>query len=262
VRAVRTAVVTGGSSGIGLAVARRLARRGGWRLVLAARDPDKLGGACAELDARAVAGDLADPADAARLAEAALADGGCDLLVQCAGISGHVGVLEASLEAHRRTLRTNYLGLVAVSHALWPQLVERRGRMANVVSVAGTVALPSSNPYGVSKAAALAYSRALAARGREDGVLVTTVNPGPVPTPGFPQRSLQKHRVTRLITTDADECAARILDAADRGVPELFIPRWFRAFAALQALVPVTMARGASVWGGGAAELDHAPAAS
>jgi uncharacterized protein len=259
-RAVRTAVVTGGSSGIGLAVAQLLRRRGGWRLVLAARDPGKLDVACSELDARAVAGDLSDPADAERLARAAAEEGGCDLLVQCAGISGHVAVLDASIEAHRRTLTVNYLGLVAVSHAIWPQLVERRGRMANVVSVAGTVALPSSNPYGVSKAAALAYSRALAARGRDEGVLVTTVNPGPVPTPGFPQRSLQKRRLTRLITTDADVCAARILDAADRGTPEIFIPQWFRAFAALQALAPVLMARGASVWGGGAAELDHAPA--
>src|SRR3954453_20266736 len=113
--------------------------------------------------------------------------------------------------------------------------------MADVVSVAGTVALPKSDPYGVSKAAALGYSRALAASGRKDGVLVTTVNPGPVPTPGFPQRSLQKHAVTRLIVTDADVCAARILDAADRGVPELFIPRWFRAFGTLQALAPVLM---------------------
>jgi short-subunit dehydrogenase len=257
---VRTAVVTGGSSGIGLAVARRLQRRGGWRLILAARDPAKLDEACAELGARAVAGDLSTPEGADQLAAAAAQEGGCDLLVQCAGISGHVAVLDAAIEAHRRTLSINYLGLVAVSHALWPQLVERRGRMANVVSVAGTVALPSSNPYAVSKAAALAYSRALAAAGRRDGVLVTTVNPGPVPTPGFPQRSLQKHRLTRLITTDADVCAARILDAADRGTPELFIPHWFRAFAALQTLAPVLMSRGASVWGGGAAELDHASA--
>ena len=172
-------------------------------------------------------------------------------------------MLDASLEAHRRTLRTNYLGLVAVSHALWPQLAERRGRMANVVSVAGTVALPSSNPYGVSKAAALAYSRALAAKGREDGVLVTTVNPGPVPTPGFPQRSLQKHRAHpahhRPTRTSARRASLRRRPRAARAVHPALVPGVRRAAG---ARCPSTMARGASVWGGGAAELDHAPARS
>ena len=94
-------------------------------------------------------------------------------------------------------LDLNYLGLIRVFLAIWPQLVERSGRIVNVVSVAGSVPLERSTAYSCSKHAALAWSRALVSEARSHGVTVTTANPGPVPTPGFPQTGIVGHRLAR-----------------------------------------------------------------
>jgi len=235
---MRTAVITGGSSGIGLAVARLLARRGGWRIVLAARDEARLAAASAPLGAVAVRCDVCSDDDVSALAAASLAEGGCDLLVQSAGVPGRAGVLAADEATYRRVMETNYIGLVRVATALWPQLAERRGRIAHVVSVAGTIAIPSAAPYCASKHAAIAYSRALASAGRRHGVSVTVVNPGPVPTTGFPQTELVRNGLLRLLTVDADRCADRLMRAVDRGASEVFVPQWWRAASALAGIAP------------------------
>jgi uncharacterized protein len=239
---VRTAVITGGSSGIGLEVARLLARRGGWNVVLAARDPERLRAAAAPLGADPVPCDVRRDADVAALARAAAERGGCDLLVQCAGASGGAS-LNATVDEYRAMLDLNYLGLIRVFSALWPQLVERHGRIVNVVSVAGTVPLERSTPYCCSKHAALAWSRALVSEARTHGVTVTTANPGPVPTPGFPQTGIVGRRLGALLLIDATRCAAGILAAADRGRAEVFLPARYRLPAAIQGLAPGVVAR-------------------
>jgi hypothetical protein len=242
-RAVRTAVVTGGSSGIGLAVARRLAQRGGWRLILAARHEELLAAAATELDATAVRCDVTDDDDVAGLSETARAAGGCDLLVHAAGAPARKGVLDADLSTYRAAFELNYLALVRTATAFWPLLEASRGRLVPVVSVAGTVALAPSAPYAASKSAALSWARSYGAAAREHGVAVTIVNPGPVPTPGFPQTELLRSRWGRLLVIDAERCAERLLAAADRRAPEVFIPQWWRAAAALQGAAPGLMAR-------------------
>jgi NADP-dependent 3-hydroxy acid dehydrogenase YdfG len=235
---VRTAVITGGSSGIGLAVARLLVRRGGWNVLLAARGPERLAAAGAELCAATVVCDVTDDAQVAALAAAASALGGCDLLVQSAGVAGRVGLRMADVEEYRRVLETNYVALVRVVQAFWPQLVERRARVANVVSVAGTVPFGTTAPYTVSKHAAIAYSRALVRPARAHGVRVCTINPGPVTTPGFPQSRLLARPFGRLVTVDAEHCAERLLAAVERGASEAFVPQWWRAIAALEGIAP------------------------
>jgi short-subunit dehydrogenase len=241
--AVRTAVITGGSSGIGLAVARELARRGGWRLLLAARDPERLAAAAGELGATAVACDVTSDDDVAALVVAARSAGGCDLLVHSAGAPARRNVLEADLDVYRRSFAVNYLALVRVATAFWPLLEERRGRLVPVVSVAGTVALAPSAPYASAKSAALSWARSYGAAAREHGVAVTIVNPGPVPTPGFPQGALMRSRWGRLLVVDAERCAERLLAAADRRAPEVFIPQWWRLATALQGVAPGVTAR-------------------
>jgi short-subunit dehydrogenase len=240
---VRTAVITGGSSGIGLEVARVLARRGGWQIVLAARDADRLAAAAAPLGARSVVCDVRIDADVAGLAGAAAELGGCDLLVQCAGASGGMTLADATIDDYRALLELNYLGLIRVFSAVWPQLVERRGRIVNVVSVAGTVPLERSAPYSCSKHAAIAWSRALVSEARAHGVTVTTANPGPVPTPGFPQTGIVGHWLGSLLLIDAPRCAAGIMAAADRGRAEVFLPARYRLPAAIQGLAPGLVAR-------------------
>jgi short-subunit dehydrogenase len=242
-RAVRTAVITGGSSGIGLAVARELTRRGGWRLVLAARDQGRLETAAAELSATAVGCDVTQDADVAALVAAAQAAGGCDLLVHAAGAPARAGVLEAELAVYRAAFEVNYIGLVRVATAFWPLLEASRGRLVPVVSVAGTVALAPSAPYAAAKSAALSWSRSYGAAAREHGVAVTIVNPGPVPTPGFRQSALLRSRWGRLLVIDAERCAERLLAAADRRVPEVYVPQWWRIATALQGAAPGLTAR-------------------
>jgi short-subunit dehydrogenase len=242
-RAVRTAVITGGSSGIGLAVARALARRGGWQLVLAARRGGPLADAAAELGALAVQCDVTDDASVAALVAAAQAAGGCDLLVHAAGASARAGVLEADLAVYRSSFETNYIALVRVATAFWPLLEAHRGRLVPVVSVAGTVALAPSAPYAAAKSAALSWARSYGAAAREHGVAVTIVNPGPVATPGFPQSALLRSRWGRLLVIDAERCAERLLAAADRRAPEVYVPQWWRLAAAWQGAAPALTAR-------------------
>jgi short-subunit dehydrogenase len=118
-----------------------------------------------------------------------------------------------------------------------------------VVSVAGTVALAPSAPYAASKSAALSWARSYGAAAREHGVAVTIVNPGPVPTPGFPQGALLASRWGRVLTVDADVCAERLLAAADRRSPEVYVPQWWRIAAAFQGAAPALTARVAGrVW--------------
>jgi short-subunit dehydrogenase len=241
-RAVRTAVITGASSGIGLAVARALARRGGWRLVLAARREGPLDAAAEELAATAVRCDVTDDRDVAALVTAAQAAGGCDLLVHAAGAPARRGVLDADLATYRASFEVNYLALVRVATAFWPLLEARRGRLVPVVSVAGAVAVAPSAPYAAAKSAALSWARSYGAAAREHGVAVTIVNPGPVPTPGFRQDALLRSRWGKLIVVDAERCAERLLAGADRRVPEVYVPQWWRIAAALQGTAPGLMA--------------------
>jgi uncharacterized protein len=240
---MRTAVITGGSSGIGLEVARLLAGRGGWRLVLAARDPERLQAAAGPLGAVAVACDVRRDDDVAGLARATASEGGCDLLVQCAGASARASLATGTVDDYRWALERNYLGLIRVFEALWPQLAERHGRIVNVVSVAGTVPLERSAPYSCSKHAAIAWSRALVSEARRYGVTVTTANPGPVPTAGFPQTGIVARPLGRLLLIDAARCARGIVAAADRGAPEVFLPARYRIPAAVQGIAPGLVAR-------------------
>ena len=231
---MRTAVITGGSSGIGLAVARELARRGGWQLVLAARREEPLAAAAAELSATAVRCDVTDDGDVAALVAAAQAAGGCDLLVHSAGAPARAGVLDADLAVYRSVVR----GQLHRDSCAWRRRSGRCSRRAAAGSCRsspwpGRVALAPSAPYAAAKSAALSWARSYGAAAREHGVAVTIVNPGPVPTPGFPQGALLRSRWGRLITVDAERCAERLLAAADRRAPEVYVPQWWRLAAAL-----------------------------
>lgn len=244
---MRTAVITGGSSGIGLATARLLARRGGWRIVLAARDQARLDEAADELGAIAVRCDVTSDADVRELARRALDEGGCDLLVHSAGVPSRHNVLDATADDWRSALEINYIGCVRVLSELWPQVLERKGRIAAVCSVAGTVALVPAAPYSASKHAALSFVRAFGADARRHGVTVTAVNPGPVPTPGFPQGQLLKMPGGRFLTVSPERCAARLLKATDRGLPEVYVPHFWRVGAAFQSLLPGLTSRCAEI---------------
>ncbi|MGZ4462033.1 MAG: SDR family NAD(P)-dependent oxidoreductase [Gaiellaceae bacterium] len=243
-RPENVAVVTGGSSGIGEAVARRLERRG-WQCVLLARGRERLERVAAELGAEAEVCDVADEAQVRAVAERVLERHPLfGLLVNNAGIPGRTGFVSPAPERIEPILRVNYLGTVWSTLAFLPGLERSRpSHIVNVVSVAGTVAVPISGPYSAAKHAQLAFSRALTAELAPRGISVHTVNPGLVETPGFPQRRRSRNALERRIVIDADDVARAILGAIDHGRREIFVPRWYRIAPLAQALLPAAVAR-------------------
>jgi short-subunit dehydrogenase len=115
----------------------------------------------------------------------------------------------------------------------------------NVVSVAGTVALPSGGPYAASKHAQLAFSRAVAPELRRRGIRVHTILPGFVETAGFPQRGHLGNALLERGVIEPEEVARHILRVLDRDRAESFVPWWYRVFTLTQAVAP-GLVRGAA----------------
>jgi short-subunit dehydrogenase len=241
---VRIAVITGGSSGIGAALARAFTARG-WRCVLLARDRERLEGFAAEIGAEAEACDVSDRAEvegaAARIGERHPA---VHLLVNNAGFTRRKGFLELTPEDIEELARVNYLGGVWCLLAFL-RLLEagRPSDVVNVVSVAGTVAHGSSGPYAAAKHAQLAFSRATTVELAPHRIRVHTVNPGPVETPGFPQRMLRERPVLHRVVLTPERVAAGIIAAVDHDRAEVVLPRYLRLAGAAQALAPASVAR-------------------
>jgi short-subunit dehydrogenase len=157
-----------------------------------------------------------------------------DLLVNNAGVAARGSYLDVDAETIQRVVRVNYLGSVWTTLAFLPGLGVGT-HVVNVVSVAGTVAL---GPYSASKHAQLAFSRSLAVELAARGVKVHTVNPGFVETEGFPQRTRFGRTLSKAIVIEPHVVVERLLDAVDRDKREIFVPRWYRPAAWLQALAP------------------------
>jgi uncharacterized protein len=240
----QVAVLTGGSSGIGAAVARRLAQRG-WHCVLLARGEERIRSVGEEIGAEWEVCDVADRGEvdtvAARVLERHPRIG---LLVNSAGIPGRSSFVHTEAEHIERIVRVNYLGSVWSTRAFLPALeAAAPAHVVNIVSVAGTVAVRAAGPYAASKHAQLAFSRSLALELATRSIQVHTINPGFVETPGFPQDRLMEHTVLRHTVSKPELVAERVVAAVERGVIETFVPRWYRPFAVLQAVAPGTLTR-------------------
>ena len=232
------AVVTGGSSGIGAAVARALRGRG-WTCVLLARSEERLRRVAREVGAEWRVCDVGDRAAVERAA-AAIAERHprLSLLVNNAGVPGRGGFLRLPPERIEEVTRTNYLGGVWCVRAFLPALeAAAPSDVVNVVSVAGTVAAGAAGPYTASKHAQLAFSRSLATELRPRRVRVHTILPGFVETEGFPQRTRFGRAVGSLVV-GPELVAERVLSALERDRREVFVPRWYRIAPLAQALVP------------------------
>jgi NAD(P)-dependent dehydrogenase (short-subunit alcohol dehydrogenase family) len=180
---VPSALVTGGSSGIGLAIARML-RGEGYELTLAARTVERLEAAAAELDAASVAVDVRDEAACAALVTAHLErHGGLDVLVNSAGvgIAGRIGDMSAKQFDLQQAV--NLRGAFLVTREALPALREARGYVVNLASIAGTIPTPGLASYGAAKAALIALTRSLDREEAASGVRVTALCPGFVDTP-------------------------------------------------------------------------------
>ncbi len=177
-----SALVTGGSSGIGLAIARML-RDEGFELTLASRTAAKIEAAAAELQAFAVTADVSKEEDCIRVvAEHRERFGGLDLLVNSAGI-GIAGTVESLQGKHiDLQLNINLRGLLLVSREAIPLLRQTRGWIVNLASIAGTTPTPGLTVYGATKAAVIALTRSQNAELDGDGVRAIAICPGFVDT--------------------------------------------------------------------------------
>jgi NAD(P)-dependent dehydrogenase (short-subunit alcohol dehydrogenase family) len=177
-----SALVTGGSSGIGFAIARML-RDEGYALTLASRTKERIEAAAAELDALAVTANMASEDDCVRVvAEHRDRHGGLDVLVNSAGI-GIAGTVESLQTKHiDLQLGVNLRGLLLVSREAIPLLRESKGWIVNLASIAGTAPTPGLTVYGATKAAVIALTRSQNAELDSAGVRAVAICPGFVDT--------------------------------------------------------------------------------
>jgi short-subunit dehydrogenase len=240
------ALVTGASSGIGEATARRLAREPDSRLVLVARREDRLRALADELGgATVIAVDLVADDAPERIARTVEQEHGrLDLLVNNAGAAWRGRFGEAGWENVRRHMELNFDATVRLTEALLPLL--RRSAPSAIVNVASTaarVARGNSGAYSASKFALCGWNDALHLEEREHGVHVGVVLPGFVATEGFPQRELRDRAATRWLVSRPEKVADAIADVGLHGKAERFVPRAYWIASAMRAVAPGILRR-------------------
>jgi NAD(P)-dependent dehydrogenase (short-subunit alcohol dehydrogenase family) len=220
----RAALVTGGSSGIGLAIARML-RDEGFALTLASRRAEKVEAAAEELGAVAVAADVGDAEACERLvAEHRERYGRLDILVNSAGI-GIGGTVEDLQPKHfDLQVGVNLRGLFLVTRASIPLLRESQGWIVNLASIAGTLPTPGLATYGATKAAVISLTRSLNEELDGDGVRAVAICPGFVDTPMAEWSGLAHDEMIR--PEDCAEVVRMLLRLSPRArVPQVVIER-------------------------------------
>lgn len=249
-------VVTGASSGIGEAAARRLALVPNAAVVVVARREDRLRALAASLGERAgfVAVDLlAEDAPERVRAHVAERYGRLDLLVNNAGAAWRATFADGGYENVRRTMAINFDAQLRLTEALLPMLRESApSAIVNVASTAARVARGGTGAYSASKFAFAGWSDSLRAEEQPHGVHVGLVLPGFISTEGFPQAELTGRALTRWIVSTPEKAAEAIYQAGVERRAERYVPRPYALAAILRILAPGLVRRAI---GGGAAQI-------
>jgi len=244
----RVALITGASSGLGEAAARRIAQEPGMRIVLLARRAERLEALAAALPAPATALplDLLEE-DAPARARAHLEEehgGRLHVLVNNAGAGGRGAFAVTGYELIRRTMALNFDAQVRLTEALLPLLrASAPSAIVNVSSTSGRIGRPGAGAYSASKAALAVWTDSLRAEEHAHGVHVGAVMPGFIPTEGFPQRELVERRTTRWMLGTPEEVAEAIVQTGLGGRAERYVPRFYGALAALRTVAPPLLRR-------------------
>lgn len=248
----KVVLITGGSRGLGLVMARQLVAQGA-RVAICARDPDELRRAKADLsdEVLTVTCDLTDPDQIERLiAEVHVGLGPVDVLINNAGII-QVGPMKLmTIEDYEAAMATHFWAPLRLSLAVLPKMLERgSGRIVNISSIGGRIAVPHLLPYTASKFALVGLSEGMRAELAKDDVKVTTVVPGLVRT-GSPVHALFKgqHEAeykwfaagdsSHLTAMQAERAARQIISAMRRGRPEIVLSMQAKLAWRLFALAP------------------------
>lgn len=251
----RVALVTGGSRGLGLVLARELGR-GGARVAICARDEGELARARDQLEdlnipVLALTCDVTDRDQVEEaLAQVRERLGPVEVLVNNAGTI-QVGPMDVmTLEDYEQSLRVHFWGPLYTTLGVLPEMRRRRaGRIVNIASVGGKLSVPHLLPYCAGKFALVGFSEGLRGALAKDGIYVTTVCPGLMRT-GSPRNADFKGRhraeyawfsvadAMPLLSMDATRAARRILDACRHGDAELVMPLATDLVVRLHALAP------------------------
>ncbi|MBT3268895.1 SDR family oxidoreductase [Candidatus Poribacteria bacterium] len=186
----RVALVTGGSKGLGEAMALGLAEAGA-KVVVTSRHADECEETAQRIidatggDILALEGDVTDKAQVeANVADTLAHFGQIDILVNNAGTNVRTGTIDLPLEDWQRIVDVNLTGPFICAQACLPHMVERRyGRIINLSSIFGAVGFPSRSPYTATKGGLLNITRAWALEFANDGITVNAICPGPFDTP-------------------------------------------------------------------------------
>jgi short-subunit dehydrogenase len=243
----RVALITGASSGLGEAAARRLAREPGLHLVLVARRAERLEALAATLPAATPLplDLLADDAPARARAYLEEHHGGrLHLLVNNAGTGRRGRFADAGYEQVRALMALNFDAQVRLTEALLPLLrAAAPSAIVNVASTAARIGRPGTGAYSAAKAALALWSDALRAEEHAHGVHVGTVMPGFIPTEGFPQRELAEKRATRWMLGTPEQAAEAIVETGLGRRAERWVPRFYGGLAALRTVAPPLLRR-------------------
>jgi len=259
----QVALVTGGTRGLGLALARELAD-GGCRLVICARDETELQTAGEDLERQgaevlAIRCDVADKADVDRMIAVALeVYGRIDLLICNAGVI-QVGELSSMEVADfQQAMDIMYWGVLYTVLAVLPGMRERRaGRIGIVTSIGGKISMPHMLPYNAAKFAAVGLSEGLHAELADDGITVTTIVPGLMRTGSYLNAWFSGDDASReahyrlfapistlpMMSASADRSASVFVRAIRRGAAECIYPFPFSLVARAHGLAPAATTR-------------------
>jgi short-subunit dehydrogenase len=254
----RVVIITGGSRGLGLLLARELKKQKA-RVALFARDREDLMRAKDELDGRTVLAITCDVCDRGQVHQAVdivrQHFGRIDVLINNAGVI-QVGPLQhMSYGDYHQAMNVHFWGALHCTEAVLPHMRHRRsGRIVNIASIGGLVAVPHLAPYTASKFALVGYSNAVRAEVAKDGICVTTVCPGLMRTGSAINAQVKGRHEAEfawfaalssmpLVSIDARRAARKIVAAARRGEPNLTITPQARLMAIVDRLMPNAFAR-------------------
>lgn len=252
----KNVLITGGSRGLGLVMARQLLKQGS-TVAVCARDREELQQAFRNLEkigpVRAIACDITDRFQVMDLVDRLTADWGrIDILINNAGIIQSGPMAEMNLRDYEESIQTHFYGALYAIEAVLPQMRQRRaGRIVNIASIGGLISVPHLLPYCVSKFALVGYSLGLRSELTKDGILVTTICPGLVRT-GSPRNAFFKSQHRReyalfkladslpLLSMNAERAAHQILEACRYGRSFSVLGGPMKVAATLNALSPGT----------------------